>query len=279
MGCGSGILSLFAAQAGAAKVYAIEASAMARAARQIVADNGYEGVVEVIESTVEKVTIGRVADVIVSEWMGFYLLNESMLDSVLWARDNLLKPNGLLIPSAARIWACPVEAPTPEVDFWAQPVYGFDMSSMMHVAIAERAGTPLLEVLNRACCFCAPQVAFSFDLRRITVNELNVLEASLEFVTEREGQLKGLALWFDCPDMDLGTGPDRPPTHWRQTTLMLPEWPEVAAKQTVVFQVLLSKSDTSARSYDATVSVSGFDGHEVDCMCPKCEVVRHYSGE
>ena len=34
-------------------------------------------------------------DVIVSEWMGYFLLYESMLDSVIWARDRYLAPNGL----------------------------------------------------------------------------------------------------------------------------------------------------------------------------------------
>lgn len=41
VGAGSGILSLFAAQAGAAKVYAIEASNMAISARALVHANGY----------------------------------------------------------------------------------------------------------------------------------------------------------------------------------------------------------------------------------------------
>ena len=42
VGCGSGILSLFAAQAGAKKVYAIEASSMAENARKLVKANGFE---------------------------------------------------------------------------------------------------------------------------------------------------------------------------------------------------------------------------------------------
>ena len=35
-------------------------------------------------------------DIIISEWMGYFLLNESMLDCILIARDKYLKPNGLL---------------------------------------------------------------------------------------------------------------------------------------------------------------------------------------
>ena len=34
-------------------------------------------------------------DIIISEWMGYFLLFESMLDSVLWARNKYLKPNGI----------------------------------------------------------------------------------------------------------------------------------------------------------------------------------------
>mmetsp|Transcript_9504 Transcript_9504/g.7923 ORF Transcript_9504/g.7923 Transcript_9504/m.7923 type:complete len:111 (+) Transcript_9504:22-354(+) len=44
-------------------------------------------------------------DAIVSEWMGFYAFHESMLDSVLYARDHWLKPGGLLLPDSCRLWA------------------------------------------------------------------------------------------------------------------------------------------------------------------------------
>lgn len=42
-------------------------------------------------------------DIIISEWMGYFLLRESMLDSVLVARDKFLKPGGALYPSHANM--------------------------------------------------------------------------------------------------------------------------------------------------------------------------------
>lgn len=40
-------------------------------------------------------------DVLLSEWMGYCLLYESMLSSVLFARDRWLKPGGAILPDTA----------------------------------------------------------------------------------------------------------------------------------------------------------------------------------
>ena len=37
-------------------------------------------------------------DIIISEWMGYALLYESMLDTVLVARDKWLAPDGIIMP-------------------------------------------------------------------------------------------------------------------------------------------------------------------------------------
>jgi type I protein arginine methyltransferase len=65
-------------------------------------------------------------DVIVSEWMGYALLYESMLDSVLCARDRFLKPGGVIAPSQCRIMLCLSEASEiyrERIDFW-NDIYG-----------------------------------------------------------------------------------------------------------------------------------------------------------
>jgi protein arginine N-methyltransferase 1 len=45
-------------------------------------------VIEVIQGTVETIELPEKVDVVVSEWMGYFLLRESMLDSVVLARDK-----------------------------------------------------------------------------------------------------------------------------------------------------------------------------------------------
>lgn len=49
-------------------------------------------------------------DIIISEWMGYFLLRESMLDSVLVARDRFLAPGGSLFPSHAAIYMAPIRS-------------------------------------------------------------------------------------------------------------------------------------------------------------------------
>ena len=111
VGCGSGILSLFAAQAGAKRVYAVEASSMAINARKLVKANGFDDIITVIESKVEDITSAQIplktVDVIVSEPLGTFLLNERMLETYIIARDMFLKPKGLMFPNRSELFIMP----------------------------------------------------------------------------------------------------------------------------------------------------------------------------
>lgn len=106
VGCGTGILSLFAARAGAKRVIAVDASDIAEKATKIVKANGLEDVITVMRGKIENISlpdgIDKV-DIIISEWMGYALLYESMLDSVLRARDRFLKPAGVMAPSQCKM--------------------------------------------------------------------------------------------------------------------------------------------------------------------------------
>lgn len=136
VGTGSGILAVWAAQAGAKRVYAVEYTDMANHARNVVRANGVDHIVTVIQGAVEEVVLPeedwdgvgltlqdptssattadgkkdqRVVDIIISEWMGYFLLRESMLDSLVRARDTFLKPtSGLMMPSHATMMIAPI---------------------------------------------------------------------------------------------------------------------------------------------------------------------------
>lgn len=71
-------------------------------------------------------------DIIISEWMGYFLLFEGMLDSVLYARDKWLAPNGIMAPSQTEILISAFgdgDWYDDKVNFW-NDVYGFSMKCM-----------------------------------------------------------------------------------------------------------------------------------------------------
>ena len=104
VGCGTGILSLFAARAGAKRVIGVDNSNIAYQAKRIIMDNNLQDTVLILKGKVEEVELPvKEVDVIISEWMGFCLFYESMLDSVLFARDKWLAPGGLVMPDIVKL--------------------------------------------------------------------------------------------------------------------------------------------------------------------------------
>lgn len=111
IGAGTGILSIFAARAGAKHVYAIENAEIAHFAREIVKRNGLESKITVIKGKMEEIVLPvPKVDIIISEWMGYMLFYESMLDCVLWARDKYLcKENGKMLPDRCTVHLAAIE--------------------------------------------------------------------------------------------------------------------------------------------------------------------------
>ena len=104
VGAGSGILSVFAAWAGAGRVYAVERTSVAVLAQELAAANGVAEIVQVIHGDVMDVELPEPVDVIVSEWLGGFGIDEGMLAPVIVARDRWLKPGGVMIPGLVTAW-------------------------------------------------------------------------------------------------------------------------------------------------------------------------------
>ena len=63
-------------------------------------------------------------DIIISEWMGYCLFYESMLDTVLYARDKWLAPGGLMFPDKATLYVCAIEDrqyKDDKINWWEAP--------------------------------------------------------------------------------------------------------------------------------------------------------------
>lgn len=293
VGSGSGILSCWAAQAGAAHVLSVEASSMAPLQRAVIDDNGLHDKVTVIESTVEALVAMGVdaflaayplvrgaggVGVVVSEWMGFYLFHECMLPSVLRARDFFLQVNAALqadvalqmVPSHGRLLAAPISvAPYYEASFAAlwRSVDGVRLETLGRLEFEEHleAASPLVEVLPPTCLLHEGEVFWEGDFISLAIDALQQIKAARSFcfgtsacATRRlkeAGRLvvDGFSVWFDVSFRSavLDTALTSPPTHWKQTTVLLPR--EVREEEVVAFE------DTDGAELELTLCLTAQD--------------------
>jgi 2-polyprenyl-3-methyl-5-hydroxy-6-metoxy-1,4-benzoquinol methylase len=143
VGCGTGILSLLAAKAGAKKVIGVDLSRITSKTERIIEKNGFKDVITVVHGRLETVELpladDEKVDVIISEWMGYALYFENMLSSVLFARDKYLAPNGILMPSKCSLFIEAFACADTEDDRvrWWRSVYGFDLSEVQDMLTTE----------------------------------------------------------------------------------------------------------------------------------------------
>jgi protein arginine N-methyltransferase 1 len=104
------VCARFAVKAGAKHVIGVDMSTIIEKAREIVAANGMSDKITLVQGKMEEVVLPfPKVDIIVSEWMGYFLLYESMLDTVLYARDRYLNKGGLIFPDKATIFMAGIE--------------------------------------------------------------------------------------------------------------------------------------------------------------------------
>ncbi|KAF4577438.1 Protein arginine N-methyltransferase 3-like C2H2 zinc finger domain-containing protein [Pleurotus pulmonarius] len=202
VGCGTGILSLFAARAGARKVIAVDASDIAKKAEKIIKANGYSDVIEVIQGKVEDITLPEGithVDIIVSEWMGYALLYESMLDSVLVARDRFLKrgeDTGIMAPSQCQMMLALCDASEvrkDRVDFWGD-IYGFDLSTMAEDVF----DNAIIDVVGPESLLSEPYVVKDLLLSSINARQLSFASSfTLTSTAAKRTKLNSFVLYFD----------------------------------------------------------------------------------
>ncbi|KAF8230032.1 arginine N-methyltransferase 3 [Tricholoma matsutake] len=199
VGCGTGILSLFAARSGAKRVIAVDASAIAEKAERIVKANGFGDIITVIKGKIEEIALPddlTYVDIIVSEWMGYALLYESMLDSVLRARDRFLRPGGVMVPSQCKMMlglCYSHEIYKERIGFWSD-VYGFDLSTMTEKLYDEA----IVDVVGPNTILSAPYAIKDLLLSEVTSRQLDFSSTfALESTAERRTKVNAFILYFD----------------------------------------------------------------------------------
>ena len=233
VGAGSGILSFFAQQAGAKKVYAVEGSSIAKHAESLVKSNRVDSVIQVISGKIEEIELPEKVDMIISEPMGYMLLNERMLETYLHAKKWLKPEGGKMFPSRGDLHIAPFtdEALYMEqvnkVNFWYQDFFhGVNLSSLRKAAMDEYFRQPIVDTFDVRICLAKTQ-RYVIDFATAHETDLHKIEIPLEFHMLTSGTVHGLAFWFDVAFIGTGatvwlsTAPTEPLTHWYQVRCLL----------------------------------------------------------
>jgi SAM-dependent methyltransferase len=218
MGAGTGILSIFAAQAGATKVHAVERTDIAVVARKIIERNGLSDRIEVHQTDLEDVVLPGKVDVIISEWMGGFGVDENMLAPLVIARDRWLRPGGRVIPERVTALLAPmwIFEFDDGAEHWRAHPHGVDLSVISELTANETimAQWPL----TTDDLLAPPQVMWSHDALACSLEEADrSFEATLAFTATRDARMSGLAAWFDaamCEGVSLTNAVGAPATHW-----------------------------------------------------------------
>ena len=266
VGCGTSILSMFSSQAGASKVYAVDNSDVAYQAMDIVKENKLEKVITVMKGKAEDMNLTEKVDVIISEWMGYFLLFESMLDTVLFCRDNYLSSSGRIYPDRCNMQLAALaddDLYESKVGFWKN-VYGFKMSTMLSSSIEE----PLMDIVNSDKVISKAAIIQEFDLMKISVKDLD-FDSLFQLEILKDGNVSAIVGYFDivfCGEehtVNFSTSPEATPTHWKQTVFFLKEPLACKSGDILKGRIFCKKNKKDTRGLDVALIFFNNDNGDV----------------
>ncbi|KAF8187509.1 protein arginine N-methyltransferase [Pholiota molesta] len=258
VGCGTGILSMFAAKAGAKHVVGIDMSNIIEQAQKIIEANGFKDTITLVKGKLEEADLPiKEFDIIISEWMGYFLLYESMLDTVLLARDKYLKKDGLIFPDTATLYLAAIEDQEykdEKINFWDN-VYGFDYSCIKDIALRE----PLVDTVELKAVVTDPCLVKHIDLLTAKKEDLT-FEAPFSLTCTRNDYVHAFLAWFDISfecthkKVKFSTGPHAQYTHWKQTVFYTPTAMTVNEGDKITGRLTCAPNARNNRDLDITIA-------------------------
>lgn len=221
IGAGSGFLSFLARRLGAAGCHLYEYSGALGLARELARRNGITGLTFVQAHSSEVRKPPR-ADVVISETLGNFALEEGLLETLVDAR-RFLKPDGVLIPAALTQFVAPVTAPRlqQELDVFARASHGLDLAPAREAALNNMYVRSV-----RAEELGDPRQWDRIEFKAAGKAPSSVRRGSARWPGLAGATVHGFALWWQVElvtGVVLSTSPMAAPTHWEQVYLPLLE--------------------------------------------------------
>jgi len=196
-------------------------------------------------------------DIIISEWMGYFLLYESMLDTVLDARDKYLAKDGLIFPDTATMYIAAIEDQEykdEKINFW-DSVYGFDYSCIKDIALRE----PLVDTVDLKAVVSDPYMFKKIDLLTAKKEDLT-FDVPFELEATRDDYAHAFLAWFDISfecthkHVKFSTGPHAQYTHWKQTVFYTPDTLTVTKGDKITGRLTCAPNKRNPRDLDIKIA-------------------------
>ncbi|BCH17775.1 methyltransferase domain-containing protein [Mesorhizobium sp. L-2-11] len=193
LGCGTGILGLLCLQAGASRVYAIDATAMIEVARESLVRAGWGDQAIFMGDYSARANLPERVDVVICDQVGYFGFDAGVIEYLADARRRFLKPGGALIPARLRLQLAAVESETSYglADGWRREGVASEFHWVGQYAVNNKYAVNL----QREELLGAPAELGSIDLRE---DNPDFFSWDAELRMERDGVLRGLGGWFDC---------------------------------------------------------------------------------
>lgn len=241
LGCGSGILGLFACQAGAKRVYAIERSSAITVAKELAKANNFADRIVHLKQDIKDVHLDEQADIIVSELISKGVLGQKMAESIGYCRDNFLKPGGRILPEDVSLFVAPADCaaiyqktqlPDPET-------YGLDFSPVA----ARSCNIPLSAHIPAEALLASGQAAYHYNA--LNSPGTDHFDATLSFEVQQTGVMHGFCLWFSSVLADGVVLSNAPPGIGAWDNLFLPLTTPVQVQPGMAVELALTGRDDS----------------------------------
>jgi protein arginine N-methyltransferase 1 len=219
IGAGTGLLSFFACQAGAARVHAIEMGRVVALARELCARNGFADRIVFHDRLSYLVDLPERADVLVTETLWNFGLGEGVVGFLEDARRRLLKPGARIVPERVSMVAVPIQSDRHYAHIAERPAdrHGLDLGAVRAAALNQLQ----IPRLAPEGFLAEPQTLCTVELDGTAAHDV---DASASFSVTSDGVLHGLCGWFHAqlsPSVVLSNAPPAADSSWRQVFLVL----------------------------------------------------------
>ncbi len=254
IGAGTGLLGLMASKLGAKEVFLFETAEVAGVAAAVLKANKAKRC-HIIPCHSTEFQDKLAVDIIVSETLGNYALEENIIATLADARQRFLKPGGKVIPDAIIQYVAPVVTPRIDTELraWERVGHGLDLS----VAQTMSLNNAYVRALLPADILDGCRSAMVWDEIDLTSETRSKRRGDAEWRLPRPAKIYGFATWWKVelvPGIGFSTGPLSPRTHWEQLYFPLLEPIEAAASDLISID-LRSNSSEEAGTHLAWTAV------------------------